>query len=239
MQTGVCECNNDKTLATAWHMTGRTLKSWRNKAPREKVFQAQAECRSCNAKAMQRTCSAKQGKARQRQGKAMQRQCKAGTTWGVHRDCCQSMHASSACNCLAVQHKCVAQQRAEGYHHGHLVKRGLPVEQHDISILQMPLHLVTWLQVDVAILAPVAQVKALPILPDDEASPSLARRRVGTILHQLLQPAAALPWTDNRRLESSSLQFQYYGLHERQGSCVVDRVGCRLCPSQQNQGFWK
>ena len=116
------------------------------------------------------------------------------------------MQASSACKCPAIQHKCVAQQRAEGYHHGHLVKRGLPIEQHDISILQMPLHFVTWLQVDVTILAPVAQVKALPILPDDEAGPSLAWRRVGTILHQLLQPAAALPWTDTKRQASFSLQ---------------------------------
>ena len=66
------------------------------------------------------------------------------------------------------------------------MQRGLSVEQHDISILQVPLHFVTWLQVDITILAPVAQVKALPVLPDDEASPGLAWRRVGTILSQLL-----------------------------------------------------
>ena len=85
---------------------------------------------------------------------------------------------------------CTGQQRAGGYHHGHLVKGGLPVEQHNIAILQVSLHFVSRLQVDIAILAPVAQVQTLPILPDDEASPSLAWRRVGAIFHQLLQPAA-------------------------------------------------
>lgn len=78
------------------------------------------------------------------------------------------------------------------YHHGHLVQRGLPIKQHNIAILQVTLHFVAWLQVDIAVLAPVAQVKALPVLPDDEASTSLAGRWVGTILYQLLQPAEAV-----------------------------------------------
>lgn len=71
------------------------------------------------------------------------------------------------------------------------MQRRLPVEEHNISILQVALDFVAWLQVDVAVLAPVAQVKALPVLPDDEASTSLARRWVRAILYQLLQPAEA------------------------------------------------
>lgn len=72
------------------------------------------------------------------------------------------------------------------------MQRGLPVKEHNVAILQVTLHFVAWLQVDIAVLAPVAQVKALPVLPDDKASPSLARRWVGTVLHQLLQPAEAV-----------------------------------------------
>ena len=164
---------DEKRPATALHMTGETPKSWCNNASCGNVSMLK-QIIVCLAESLQY-------KARQ---------------LGA---CCQSMHASSTCSCPAICHKCVTQQRGEGYHHGHLMKRGLPVEQHDISILQMPLHFVTWLQVDIAILAPVAKVEPLPILPDDKASPSLAWRWVGTILHQLLQPAAALPWTDNNR----------------------------------------
>ena len=92
-----------------------------------------------------------------------------------------------------------AKQRAGDYHHGHLVKGGLPIEQHNISILQVSLHFVSWLQVDIAVLAPVAQVQTLPIFADDEAGPSLAWRRVGTILHQLLQPAALTSWPEQAK----------------------------------------
>ena len=69
------------------------------------------------------------------------------------------------------------------------MQRWLPIKKHNIAVLQVALHFVAWLQMDIAVLAPVAQVEALPVLPDDEASTSLARRWVGAVLYQLLQPA--------------------------------------------------
>lgn len=80
-------------------------------------------------------------------------------------------------------------QSIRTYHHGHLVKGRLSVEEDNIPILQVPLNLVAWLQVHITVLSPVAKVKALPILSDDEASASLAWGWMRTILYQLLQPA--------------------------------------------------
>ena len=65
----------------------------------------------------------------------------------------------------------------------------LPIEQHHISILQVALHLVAWLQMDVTVLAPVPQVHTLPILSDDETCSGLPWRGMRAILHKLLQPA--------------------------------------------------
>ena len=94
------------------------------------------------------------------------------------------------------QPRAVVMQVAEGsyrcaYHHRHLVKGWLSVEQHDIPILQVTLHLVAGLQVDITVFASVPQVKALTILSNDEASPSQAWRRMWTVLYQLFQPETA------------------------------------------------
>lgn len=69
------------------------------------------------------------------------------------------------------------------YHHRHFVEGWLPVEQNHVSILQMPLDLVAILQMHIAVLTAIPQIKALPIFPDDEASACLPRRGVRAILY--------------------------------------------------------
>ncbi|GBE61230.1 CDP-glycerol:poly(glycerophosphate) glycerophosphotransferase, putative [Babesia ovata] len=62
----------------------------------------------------------------------------------------------------------VRQDLATVSHDTHLVKRRLPIKQDEVTILQMPLYAVTVLQLQVARPLHVAQVKARPIVTNDE-----------------------------------------------------------------------
>ena len=80
---------------------------------------------------------------------------------------------------------------AKAYHHGHLMQGRLPIEDHHVPILQVSLNLVAKLQVAITVFPKVAQVQPLSILSQDVLGASLAHRRVGAILYQLLQPEKA------------------------------------------------
>jgi len=72
-------------------------------------------------------------------------------------------------------------------HHGHLVQRGLPVEQHQVPCLQVPLNCVANLQYPVGCVGEEVEVAPRAIVPDDELCTSLAGRRVGPVVDKLLQ----------------------------------------------------
>mmetsp|Transcript_14393 Transcript_14393/g.39001 ORF Transcript_14393/g.39001 Transcript_14393/m.39001 type:complete len:244 (-) Transcript_14393:836-1567(-) len=72
-------------------------------------------------------------------------------------------------------------------HHTHFVQRGLTVEEHQVSVMQVALHLVSKLQPLVLPSLHELQVDAAPILTDDELCACFAWGRVGTIVHQRLQ----------------------------------------------------
>ena len=72
-------------------------------------------------------------------------------------------------------------------HDGHLVQGGLAVEQHAVAVDHVPLHPVPVLQPLFALLLQEPQVHALPVLADDVLRPRLARGRVRSVLHELLQ----------------------------------------------------
>ena len=52
-------------------------------------------------------------------------------------------------------------------HHSYLVESGLPVEDGEVPIPDVPLHLVPTLQVEVTALWVESQVNPLPRVPDD------------------------------------------------------------------------
>ena len=52
-------------------------------------------------------------------------------------------------------------------HDGHLVKRGLSVEEHIVAVLQVPLNLVADLQVDVRPIPQHREVNLSLVMPDD------------------------------------------------------------------------
>eukprot|EP00958_Prasinococcus_capsulatus_P026051 scaffold4543_cov350-Prasinococcus_capsulatus_cf.AAC.1 len=73
-------------------------------------------------------------------------------------------------------------------HDGHLVQRGLPVEEHEVAVLQVALHLEAVLEAAVAgALVQVAQVEAHAVLADDEAGAHLPVGGVRAHRHELLQ----------------------------------------------------
>ena len=54
-------------------------------------------------------------------------------------------------------------------HHRHLVQRGLPVEEHDVAVLEVALNAEAVLEVAVGVAADEAEVEALAVLADDES----------------------------------------------------------------------
>lgn len=50
------------------------------------------------------------------------------------------------------------------YHHGHLVQAGLPIEQHHIAILKVPLNHIANLKMPVSVTLQEPQVQAVTIL---------------------------------------------------------------------------
>lgn len=87
-----------------------------------------------------------------------------------------------------VQRNTLSAKMAGAYHHGHLVQRRLAIEQHNVTILQMALHLVAKVQMAIIITLQVAQIKSLTVLTNDEASTRLTRRRIRPNVDELLQP---------------------------------------------------
>mmetsp|Transcript_11745 Transcript_11745/g.47415 ORF Transcript_11745/g.47415 Transcript_11745/m.47415 type:complete len:693 (-) Transcript_11745:659-2737(-) len=82
------------------------------------------------------------------------------------------------------RHREVEAEGGEGHnldpvsHHGHLVQRRLSVEDNDVSVLHVPLHLVAVLQVDVRRLLDVTQVAARALVRDDVLGAGVIRRAV-------------------------------------------------------------
>ena len=74
------------------------------------------------------------------------------------------------------------------YHHGHLVKRRLAIEQNDIAILQMTLNFVAKVEDAVCWALQVSQIQALAVFTNDKLGTNLAGGWVRSNLNQLIHP---------------------------------------------------
>uniref|UniRef100_A0A0A9E4A9 Similar to NRPB1 (RNA POLYMERASE II LARGE SUBUNIT) n=1 Tax=Arundo donax TaxID=35708 RepID=A0A0A9E4A9_ARUDO len=81
-------------------------------------------------------------------------------------------------------------------HDGHFVKTRLPIEENKISIIEVPLHLVTKLQMLITAFLHISKIKPLTIFSDNIPCTCLPRGRMRPIFHKFFQPLNVI-WGDS------------------------------------------